>query len=298
VTRARRFLATPFGVAVLGLLVLAGWALLSAGVLDGPLARQIRSSSIYTAPGVALDHAAAERIVGNRRLVVAFLEPGADLGDHCDDTDGAADNTIVLLLSRGDGEFESYGCSHFPGGDDENFGKAVVAETQIGSGVDQFADDPLSALKVVAVNYDGLVKAGMIPDGARTINPSLPRYLVAGAALLAVVGGTAGAYVAGRRAGAIAAGHREERDTAADERSTLSARAAVLAQHIIELDRRYAQSRKRHVSFRKRYRALASDYADLVVDFTAADRRGEVDATLRPRVESLTERCRDLARSR
>jgi hypothetical protein len=298
VTRVRRFFGTPFGVAVLGLLVLAGWALLSAGIFDGPLARQIRSSSIYTAPGVELDHTAAERIIGNRRLVVAFLEPGADLGDRCDETDGAADDTIVLLLSRGDDEFERYGCSHFPDGDDENFGKAFVAETQISSGVDQFADDPLSALKVIAVNYDGLVKAGIVPDGARTISPSLPRYLVAVAAIAAVVGGTAAAYVAGRRAGRLAAGHREERDAAQDARSALSARAAVLAQHIIELDRRYAGSKKKHVSFRKKYRALASDYADLVADFTAADERGEVDNTLHRRVESLTDRSRDLARHR
>lgn len=294
-SRLTRFLSTPFGVAVLGLAVLAGWSLWSAGALDDDLQRAARSGSVYAADGVQLDEAAAARIIGNRRLFVAFLEPGADLRESCDDTDGPADGTLVLLLSRaeGDEDYDSYGCSRLPGHDDENFGKAFVAETVISSGIDEFVDRPLDALKVVAVTYDQLVRAGTVPDGARTISPSLPRYLVAAAAVLAIVAGTAFGYVAARRVGRLAAEHREERDTAADARSSLSAKAAVLAQRIIELDGRYTRA-TRETAFRKRYRALAADYADLAGDIAAADERGEVDRGLAERVDALTERCREL----
>ena len=120
--RVKKFLATPFGLATLALLVLAGWAAWSAGILDGPVAREVRSSSVYVASGVDVDEAAAEKIIGNRRLVVVFMEEGADLSEGCDDVGGAADGTLVLLLSPGDGEFDHYGCAQFPGDDDENFG--------------------------------------------------------------------------------------------------------------------------------------------------------------------------------
>lgn len=286
-----RNLRTPFGLAVLGLLVLAAWATWTAGIFDGPLARQVRVNSIYTAPGVELDHEEAERIIGNRRLVVAFLAPGTDLADACDDTEGAADSTIVLLLSRGDDEdWDRYGCSHFPGGDDENFGKAFVAETQIASGIDQFVDQPLEALKVVAVNYDGLVRAGIVPDGARTISPSLPRYLIAGAAVIAVISGAIALYVGSRRVGRLAAAHREERAAASDVRGSLNARAAVLAAKIIELDRRYPKADR---TFQRKYRKLAADYTELVGDLTAED----VDPALDKRVDALTDRACDLTRT-
>lgn len=283
-------LRTPFGLAVLGLLVLAGWATWSAGIFDGPLAREVRVNSIYTAPGVELDRDAAERIIGNRRLVVAFMAPGADLADACDDTEGAAESTIVLLLSRDGDDWDRYGCSDFPGGDDENFGKAVVAETTIASGTDQFVDQPLEALKVVAVNYDGLVKAGIVPDGARTISPSLPRYLIAGAAVIGVLGGAVALFVGSRRVGRLAAAHREERDAASDVRGSLNARAAVLASKIIELDRRYPKADK---TFQVKYRKLAADYTELVEALTAED----VDPGLGRRVDALTDRAGDLTRA-
>jgi hypothetical protein len=283
-------LRTPFGLAVLGLLVLAGWASWSAGIFDGPLAREVRVNSIYTAPGFELDHEAAERIIGNRRLVVAFMAPGTDLGDACDDTEGAAESTIVLLLARDGDDWDRYGCSDFPGGDDENFGKAVVAETTIASGTDQFVDQPLEALKVVAVNYDGLVKAGVVPDGARTISPSLPRYLIAGAAVVGVLGGAVALFVGSRRVGRLAAAHREERDAATDVRGSLNARAAVLASKIIELDRRYPKADR---TFQTKYRKLAADYTELVEDLTAED----VDPDLGRRVDALTDRAGDLTRT-
>lgn len=295
-TKLKRFLATPFGLAVVALVALAGWSLWSAGVVDDDLQRAARSGSVYAVDSVHLDQAAAERIIGNRRLFVAFLEPGTDLGDRCDDLDGPADGTLVLLLSRdGAEDFSSYGCWRLPGGDDENFGKAFVAETTVASGTDQFVQRPLEALKVIAVNYDQLVKARVVPDGARSITPSLPRYLVAIAAVVAILAGTAFAYLGARRAGRLAARHREDRDTAEDARSSLNAKAAVLAQQIIELDRGYSRGARRH-AFRTKYRALASDYADLVADVTKADENDVIDPTLDERVQSLSDRARELVR--
>ncbi len=292
--RLRRFLGTPFGAAVLALVALAGWALWSAGIFDDDLQRAARGGSVHAADGVALEKDAAARIIGNRRLFVAFLEPGADRAAACDELDGPADGALALLLSRDtDGTgYESYGCSRLPGHDDDaNFGRGFVAETRIATGIDEFADRPLDALKVIAVNYDQLVKAGIVPDGARTIDPSLPRYLVAIAAVAAVVAGTALGYAGARRAGRQAARHQENRDTAQDAHGSLGARAAVLAQHIIELDRRYTRSRRRP-AFRRSYRAIAAEYAELVTDLTGPD---AADAELSRRIDSLTDRCRDLA---
>lgn len=293
--RVQKFLATPFGLATVALLVLAGWASWSAGIFDGPVAREVRSSSVYVAPGVDVDEAAAEKVVGNRRLVVVFMEPGADLSEGCDDVSGAADGTLVLLLSPAgsadDPEFDTYGCAQFPGDDDENFGKAFVAETRIAGGADQFVDRPLEALRVIAVNYDSLVKAGIVPDGARTISPSLPRYLVALAAIAAVLGGAITLYVVGRRAGRLAAAHRAEREAATDARGALNAKAAVLAKHIIALDGRAESA---GTNFRRKYRELAADYAELAADLTD----GEVQPELSAKVDALTERAEQLTATR
>lgn len=159
--RIFRLLLTPFSFAVLGCLVLAGWALWSGGLLDGPAARQVRTSSVYVAPGVDVDRAAAEKIIGNRRLVVLFLEPGADVRAGCDGVERAAAGTLVLVLSRADDGFDTYSCSGY--GDDSNLGKRVVAETTIGSGVDEVVDRPLDAVRLTVVNYDRLVKADACP---------------------------------------------------------------------------------------------------------------------------------------
>jgi hypothetical protein len=279
---------TPFGLAVVACLILAGWALWSGGILDGPIARQVRSSSVYAAPEVGLDREAAERVLGNRRLVVIMLKPGtADLRQGCDAARRAAKGTLVLVTSRDGDEFDTYGCALLPGVDDKNFGKAAVAETTIGSGIDGFADRPLEALKVIAVNYDGLVKAGVVPDGARTISPSLPRYLIAAAAILAVVLGAAGLYVAGRRAGRLAVVAGERRTAATDAGSAVSAAAAVLAQQIIDLDGRPGPGK----GFDKQYRRLVSDYAELLGELPG----GDDPAALERRIDALSARCRRLA---
>lgn len=284
----KRFFGSAFGIAVLGCLVLAGWAVWSAGVVDGPVARQLRSASVYVAPGVSLDQPAAERVIGNRRLVVAFLEPGADLSDACDSLGGAADGTLAVMLSRDGDDYQKYGCSRLPGSDDENFGKAFVAESMIGNGIDAFADRPVDALKVMVVNYDLLVKSGAIPDGGRTVSPSLPRYLVAAAAVAAVVLGSLALYLAGRRAARASVARRERRDAEADERTELAAAAAVLAQEIIDLDRRYARD-KGKTKFARSYRNLVSDYTNLLPDL------GRETPELRARVEELLTRARKLA---
>jgi hypothetical protein len=283
----KRLFGSAFGVAVLGCLVLAGWAVWSAGVFDGPVARQLRSSSVYVAPGVPVDQAAAERVIGNRRLTVAFLEPGTDLSDACDSVSGAADGTLALMLSRDGDDFEKYGCSQLPGKDDENFGKAFVAESMIGNGIDAFTGNPVDALKVAVVNYDLLVKSGAIPDGGRTVSPSLPRYLVAVAAIAAVLLGAAALYLAARRTARTALARQERRDAEADARTELSAAAAVLAQEIIDLDKRYARQ-KGQSKFARGYRSLVSDYTNLLPDL------GQETPELRARVEKLLTRARKL----
>ncbi|MEU8639751.1 hypothetical protein AB0C38_46800 [Amycolatopsis sp. NPDC048633] len=284
----KRFFGSAFGVAVLGCLVLAGWAVWSAGVFDGPVARQLRTSSVYVAPGVALDQAAAERVIGNRRLTVAFLAPGTDLSDACDSVSGAADGTLALMLSRDGDDFDKYGCSQLPGNDDENFGKGFVAESMIGTGIDAFTDRPVEALKVAVVNYDLLVRSGAIPDGGRTVSPSFPRYLVAAAAVGAVFLGAAALYLASRRATRTALRRRERRDAEADARTELAAAAAVLAQEIIDLDKRYARDKGKS-KFARGYRRLVSDYTNLLPDL------GSETPKLRTRVEELLTRARKLA---
>lgn len=308
--RLRRFLGTPFGMATLACVALAGWALWSGGALDDPVQRQVRSSSVYAAPEYALDQEAAERVLGNRRVVVAFLPRDTDFSDRCDDLGNAADGTLVLLVAPEDDSYESYGCSRLPGHDDENFGEAFVAESVIGSGVDQFGDRPLDALKVVAVNYDRLVRSDTVPDGARTISPSLPRFAIAAAALLGVVAGAAALWLGGRRAGRIAAARRERRDETADARSALSANAAVLAQRIIDLDARYVRAtrtpprnrpvpkdqRDRDRAFADAYRGLVEDYTGTLTAIARADAGRDVPvAELAERVEALSARADRLA---
>lgn len=284
----KRFLGTPFGLATVGCLLLAGWALWTGGILDGTIARQVRGSSVYAAPGTGLDTTAAAKVIGNRRLVVVLLEPGADLRKACRSIGRATPNTVALVLSRDDDEFDHYGCASLPGGDDENFGKSFVAETRISVGVDQYADRPLEAVKIAAVNYDQLVRAGIVPDGARAITPSLPRYLVAAAALAAVVLGSAFIYLTGRRSARLATRRRDRRDTATDERAALTAATGTLAQQLIDLDTRLGH---RDSPATKRYRELTADYTHLLADLTTGD---DVRA-LTTRVEALSRRAHSLA---
>ncbi|MER5456470.1 hypothetical protein ABT008_16940 [Micromonospora sp. NPDC002389] len=280
---------TTFGWAVLACLVLAGWALWSGGILDGPIAREVRASSMYVAPGVDLDRPAAERVIGNRRLVVLLMAPGDDLRDACGQTRQAAKGTLVLAMSRDGDDWDTYGCSRIPQRDSKDFGRAMVAETVISRGVDSFVDQPVEALKVVVVNYDLLVRAGTVPDGARTISPSLPRYLLAGAAIGGVVAGATALWFAGRRAGRLASQRRRRRDEQADERSALSAAAAGLAQQIVDLDQRYGKLSARSTG--RGYARLVSDYTRLLGELSDAGGGDVTVRRLRERVDELARRA-------
>jgi hypothetical protein len=293
--RLINWLLTPFGLGVLACLFLAGWALWSGGVLDGPIAREVRASSVYVASGIDLDKTEAEQIIGNRRLVVVMLEPGADLRAGCQQVKRAADGTVVLLLSPGDDEYDQYGCALLPGYRDENFGRAFVAESRIGRGIDNFVDQPLDALKVIVLNYDLLVKAGTVPDGARTISPSLPRYLVAGAAVLAVIFGSTVAYATARRAGRQTAKYLARREAVSDLRNRLSTIVSVLADQLIELDQHYSQPSTGNAL---RYRKLTAEYAQLLDTFAASSDLDQATlGRLISRAESLSARCRRLAQA-
>ncbi|GHJ06321.1 hypothetical protein TPA0907_06880 [Micromonospora humidisoli] len=298
--RVAGLLGTPFGLAVLACLVLAGWAVWSGGALDGAIARHVRTTSFYADPGLDVDRAEAERIIGNRRLVVILRSPGADLRDTCKQVHRAADGTVVLVLSRDGDDYDTYGCALVPGYEKKNLGKAAAAEMIIGRGIDTFVDRPLEAVKVIAVNYDRLVKAGTVPDGARRISPSLPRFLLAAAAVTGVVAGASGLYFGGRRAGRLAAARRVRRDERTDSRSMLSAATAGLAQQIIDLDPTYALLSSRRggddSTFVKRYRQLTSDHAALLDRLSTLDDADEAAVgKLTARVESLSRRAQALA---
>ncbi|MEV6708833.1 hypothetical protein [Micromonospora wenchangensis] len=298
--RVAGLLGTPFGLAVLACLVLAGWAVWSGGALDGPIARHVRTTSFYADPGIDVDRAEAERVIGNRRLVVILRSPGADLRDTCKQVHRAADGTVVLVLSRDGDDYDTYGCALVPGYEKKNLGKAAAAEMIIGRGIDTFVDRPLEAVKVIAVNYDRLVKAGTVPDGARTISPSLPRFLLAAAAVTGVVAGAAVLYLGGRRAGRLAAARRVRRDERTDSRSALSAATAGLAQQIIDLDPTYALLSSRpdgkDSSFVRRYRQLTADHTALLDRLSTLDDADEPAVReLTARVESLSRRAQSLA---
>lgn len=125
--RIRRF----FGLAVVGCLVLAGWALSTGGVFDGPIAKELRGSSVYVAPDVGLDERMAERVIGNRKLTVAFMPPGTELSEVCDDVGGAADGTLLVPISQADDEYDVYPCAGFT----DDFGEAMVSGLRAGSWV-------------------------------------------------------------------------------------------------------------------------------------------------------------------
>ncbi|GAB3573837.1 hypothetical protein GCM10027445_33660 [Amycolatopsis endophytica] len=277
-----RFFRGTFGAATVVCLAFVVWALWTGGIFEGAMAREVRTSSVYAADDVELDEAAAERIIGNRRLVVIMDSPGADLSEGCDDVESAVDGNLVLLLSQEDDDYDTYGCALLPGRDDENFGKAVVAEQIIKRGIGEFHDRPLDAIKVIAVNYDLLVRAGTVPDGARELSPPLPRFLIAGASVVAVVLGAVGINLAARRATRLAVRLQDQREAAGDARSKLTAGSAALAQQIIDLDARRAKD--------KRYRRIIDDYVRLLDDIAEASTEEEYVA-LAERVDALGRRC-------
>jgi hypothetical protein len=284
-----RQLGTWFGVGTLACLLLAIWALWTAGLFEGPAAKTVRTTSVYAAPGVELDTAAAEQIIGNRRLVVVMLEPGADLSAACDGLGNAAAGTLVLAMAREGDEFDTYGCGFLAGGevDDEGFGRRAVAESRIGAGIDGFVDRPLDALKVVVINYDQLVDLDVLPPDARTFSPSLPRYLIAAAAVTAVVGGALALYLVAQRAGGRAAASGVRREESDDSRAVLSAEMALVARQIIALDGRPGHRRA------AQHARLAVTYSTLLDEIATADRHGESDyAHFTTRAKTLSGKLR------
>lgn len=281
-------LRKPFALAVLVAVALASWAAVSGGLFDGPVASTLRTSSVYAAPDYDLDRYAAERVIGNRKLTVAFLSPDDDASEVCDDVAGAADGTLFVAMTREGDEWSPYGCSHHT----DDIGTGVVAESVISRGTDTFADRPVEALKVMVVNFDQLVRSGHVPDGARTIDPPLPRYLLAGALLGAVVLGSAIAYAVARAIGRRAAARRVDAETGDDARSVLNAETGAVSRALIELDRTYTRAvggtSTAQQNFVTRYRHLVDEYVALTRDVVAA---GDED------VDGLVERARELHRT-
>ncbi|MCP2253670.1 hypothetical protein LY13_002424 [Prauserella aidingensis] len=281
-------LRKPFTLAVLVAVALAGWAAVSGGLFDGAVASRLRASSVYAAPDYDLDRYAAERVIGNRKLTVAFLSPDDDASEVCDDVAGAADGTLFVAMTREGDEWSPYGCSHHT----DDIGTGVVAESVISRGTDTFADRPVEALKVMVVNFDQLVRSGHVPDGARTIDPPLPRYLLAGALLGAVVLGSAIAYAVARAIGRRAATRRIDAETGDDARSVLNAETGAVSRALIELDRTYTRAvggtSTAQQNFVTRYRHLVDEYVALTRDVAAA---GDED------VDALVERARELHRT-
>ncbi|GAA1229259.1 hypothetical protein GCM10009676_09730 [Prauserella halophila] len=277
----------PFALAVLVAVAFAAWAAITGGLFDGAVASKLRGSSVYAAADYDLDVAAAERVIGNRKLTVGFLSPGDDASEVCDDVAGAADGTLFVAMTREGGEWSSYGCSHHT----DEIGQAMVAESVIARGTDTFTDRPVEALKVMVVNFDQLVRSGTVPDGARTIDPPLPRYLLAGALLGAVAAGSAVAYLVARAIGRRAARHRIEAETGDDARSVLNAETGAVSRTIIDLDKAYARAARGSATpqrnFVTRYRRLIDEYVALTGEVAAA---GEDD------LDSLVERARELHR--
>ncbi|GAA1190509.1 hypothetical protein [Prauserella alba] len=277
----------PFTLAVLVAVALAGWAAVSGGLFDGAVASTLRSSSVYSAADYDVDRAEAERVIGNRKLTVGFLSPGEDAGEVCDDVAGAADGTLFVAMTREGGDWSTYGCSHHT----DEIGQAMVAESVIARGTGVFVDRPIETLKVMVVNFDQLVRSGHVPDGPRTIDPPLPRYLLAGALLAAVAAGSAVAYAVARAVGRRAAARRIEAETGDDARSVLNAETGAVSRTIIDLDKAYARAARGSAApqrnFVTGYRRLIDEYVAFTREVAAA---GEDD------LDPLVERARELHR--
>lgn len=249
-----------FRIAVVAsLLGLAGWAMWTGGIADNEMQRTIRASSVYADPGTGLDVAAAERAIGNRRLVIVMLKPDADLEKACEQAQRPAKGTLVLVLSRGEDRYKRYGCASFDPA--ELSVKSFVSEGVVAQGIDGLFDKPNDAVKLAAVNYDRLVRAGQAPDGARTITASLPRFLIAGGAIAAVVIGSLVIWLGARRAGRLAAARDRARATENDRQTEVAAAVSALARQIVAMD-----GQSRTPDLETRYRVIVSRYADLLDD--------------------------------
>ncbi|WP_051266442.1 hypothetical protein [Nakamurella lactea] len=296
-------LTTSYRWVLVGCVLLAGWSLWTGGIFDSHVASTIRSSSVYADTSYQLDTAAAQRVIGNRRLAAVFLDTTDDevAAQTCKDLKSAADGVLVVIVYSGDDGLQNYGCSLLPGADDDDgFGKAFVAESVIATGISGFADHPLDAVKTMAVKYDALANAGIVPQQARVIQASAPRYLLALIALVAVVGGAAVIYAVSRRAGRAVADATDISIGKHDDLVDVNATMAGIAGTILQVDGRFAAPADQPSSWFTRYRRLAADYATLAADVTDhADGKGHgtVDS-LSQRAVQLAEDAAELARTR
>lgn len=199
--RNARISASELGLMVVCLLLTLAM-LWGAGLLDGEIAKDVRVSNVYVAPGVDIDEAEAERIIGNRHLVAVYLDGPMDGRgpEICDDLAGVAAGSFVAVLDQ---DLGMYGCSFLPGADDEDeaFGKAYASEMVMRYGLKMVADDPIQSTRVLASTFDRLVAAGLAPQEARAITPPLGRYIVAGIAGSTTLLGSFLLYLRGRRLG-------------------------------------------------------------------------------------------------
>lgn len=255
---------------MLACLALAGAMLWGAGLFDGAIAKDVRVSNVYVEPGVPIDEEEAERIIGNRHLVVVYLDGPMDGrgSDLCDDLRGPAAGSFVAIL---DGDLDMYGCSLLPGADDDDFGKAYTSELVMQYGIKMVADDPIQSARVLASTFDRLVAAGLAPQEARAITPPLGRYIVAAIAGGSVVLGSLLIYARGRRLGhrladsvesdAALAGKVARRDNALAAAGVRLLAVDERAERIAAIagDRRSARDRR----FLHLYRRLTKSYLDL-----------------------------------
>lgn len=300
----RKFFASAFTTTyrwvLVGCVVLAGWLLWSGGIFDGQVASTIRSSSVYADASYHLDTVAAQRVVGNRRLAVVFLDTtdGQVAAQTCKDLHRAADGVLVVVVYHGDDGLENYGCALYPDADDDNFGKAYVSEAQIATGISGFADDPLTAVKVMAVKYDALAHAGVAPQEARVIQASAPRYLLALIALAAVIVGAAVLYVISRRAGRAIADVTDESVATADQLAAVNATMAGTAATILQVDGQYSAPANESAAWLADYRRLAADYAALSAEITRSGGDHSAVDVLQQRADALAEHADALTRER
>lgn len=261
-------------VVLIGLLAVSLWG---SGLFDSEIQREIRVSNVYAEAGVDVDEAEAEQIIGNRQLVVVMLDTPLERrgGDICDDLKTVASGSIAVILGS---DMRTYGCALIAGYDDENFGKAFVAESQIGRGLAELEDRPLEAMQAMAVNFDLLVNAGIAPQESRSIDPPLGRFVIAGITLGAVLIGALLVYVRGRRVAQLQAQVIQERNEA---RGRLAERDSALASagvQILALDERYREVTATGYSasssdkkFIRRYTEALKSYTDLNAKATDHD---------------------------
>lgn len=295
--------STPYRWVLICCLLLAGWALWSGGIFDSQLASTMRGSSVYADSAYHLDTAAAQQVIGNRRLAVVFLDTADSTiaADTCKDLHRAADGALVVIVYAKDGELKNYGCSLLPGaGDDKNFGKSFVAESEIATGISGFLDAPLDAVKTMAIKYDALAQAEIVPQDARVFQVSAPRYLLALTAIGAVIVGAALVYVSSRRAGRAIADSVDETIAEGDEQVDLNATMAGIAGTILQVDGRFSAPGDESAGWLADYRKMATDYTALAADIArhAEEKDTEPASALVSRASALAERAAALAGTR